>query len=144
MTSPHPAPPLGGVIESVLYTADMKQARDFFTRVLGLEPHLEDERFTAYPTGNTMLLLFQRGQTGETVRLPDDMGTIPPHDGDGRQHLALAIPAESLDDWEAHLADQGIEIEGRTRWPKGSVSLYFRDPDGHLLELVTPGLWPNY
>ena len=26
----------------------------------------------------------------------------------------------------------------------GGESLYFRDPDGHLLELVTPGLWPNY
>jgi hypothetical protein len=29
-------------------------------------------------------------------------------------------------------------------WPEGSTSIYFRDPDGHLLELVTPGLWPNY
>ncbi|NRB56056.1 MAG: VOC family protein [Salinicola sp.] len=144
MTSPHHAPPLGGVIESVLYTADMKRARDFFTQVLGLEPHLEDERFTAYPTGDTMLLVFQQGQTGETVELPHGMGTIPPHDGAGRQHLALAIPSASLDDWEAHLAARGIEIEGRTRWPKGSVSLYFRDPDNHLLELVTPGLWPNY
>ncbi|WP_110707801.1 VOC family protein [Salinicola sp. CR57] len=144
MTSPHHAPPLGGVIESVLYTADMKRARHFFTQVLGLESHLEDERFTAYPTGNTMLLVFQQGQTGETVHLPDDMGAIPPDDGEGRQHLALAIPAESLDDWEVHLAAHGIAIEGRTRWPKGSVSLYFRDPDDHLLELVTPGLWPNY
>ncbi|MGB8822056.1 MAG: glyoxalase, partial [Pseudolabrys sp.] len=23
-------------------------------------------------------------------------------------------------------------------------SLYFRDPDGHLLELATPGLWSIY
>ncbi|MGQ7244220.1 VOC family protein [Salinicola sp. V024] len=144
MASSHQAPPLGGVIESVLYTQDMTQAREFFTRVLGLTAHLEDERFTAYPTGDTMLLVFQQGQTDETVELPHDMGTIPPHDGTGRQHLALAIPADSLEAWEAHLADQGVEIEGRTRWPKGSVSLYFRDPDGHLLELVTPGLWPNY
>ncbi|OLO09440.1 glyoxalase [Salinicola sp. MH3R3-1] len=144
MASSNQAPPLGGVIESVLYTRDMSRTREFFARVLGLTAHLEDERFTAYPTGNTMLLVFQRGQTDETVFLPDDMGTIPPHDGEGRQHLALAIPADSLEAWETHLADQSVEIEGRTRWPKGSVSLYFRDPDGHLLELVSPGLWPNY
>ena len=27
---------------------------------------------------------------------------------------------------------------------RGAVSLYFRDPDGNLGELVTPGLWANY
>ncbi len=26
----------------------------------------------------------------------------------------------------------------------GGTSLYFRDPDGHLLELVTPGIWSIY
>ena len=23
-------------------------------------------------------------------------------------------------------------------------SIYFRDPDGHLVELATPGLWPGF
>lgn len=138
------APALRGVIETVLYTADMARARTFFETVLGLSPHLADERFTAYPTGHSMLLLFQQGQTDDTVQLPDDMGTIPPHDGDGRQHIALAIDDDALADWEAHLARHEVTIEGRTHWPPGGESLYFRDPDGHLLELVTPGLWPNY
>ena len=35
-------------------------------------------------------------------------------------------------------------LEGRTEWPRGGVSVYFRDPDGHLLELATPGLWEGY
>ena len=30
------------------------------------------------------------------------------------------------------------------KWPRGGESLYFRDPDGHLVELATPGLWANY
>jgi catechol 2,3-dioxygenase-like lactoylglutathione lyase family enzyme len=30
------------------------------------------------------------------------------------------------------------------RWPRGGESIYFRDPDGHLVELATPGLWDNY
>jgi catechol 2,3-dioxygenase-like lactoylglutathione lyase family enzyme len=36
-----------------------------------------------------------------------------------------------------------VAIEGRVDWPRGAKSIYFRDPDGHLLELGTPGLWPN-
>ena len=38
------------------------------------------------------------------------------------------------------LPTEGIAIEGRTKWPRGGESIYFRDPDGHLVELATPGL----
>ena len=27
---------------------------------------------------------------------------------------------------------------------RGGQSVHFRDPDGRLLELATPGLWPGY
>ncbi len=137
-------PKLNGVLETVLYTEDMARARCFFETILGLEAETADERFTAYPVAATMLLVFQQGQTRDTVELPDGMGTIPPHDGGGRQHVALAIDKGELDAWEAHLAKHAVRVEGRTHWPKGGESLYFRDPDGHLLELATPGIWPNY
>jgi catechol 2,3-dioxygenase-like lactoylglutathione lyase family enzyme len=71
-------------------------------------------------------------------------GTIPPHDGDGPVHVAFSIAGDTLPAWEARLAELGVAIEGRTKWPRGGVSIYFRDPDGHLLELATPGLWPGY
>ncbi|OHV10886.1 VOC family protein [Kushneria phosphatilytica] len=133
-----------GIIETVLYTGDMTASRTFFESVMGLEPHNSDERFTAYPVGHSMLLIFQQGQTDETVRLPEGMGTIPPHNGGGEQHIALAVGADTLPAWETRLAEHGIAIEGRTHWPPGGESIYFRDPDHHLIELVTPGLWPNY
>ena len=71
-------------------------------------------------------------------------GTIPPHDGHGPLHIAFAVSAEDLPTWERRLGQHGIAIEGRTRWSRGSESIYFRDPDGHLLELATPGLWATY
>ena len=89
-----------------------------------------------------MLLLFAKGATLETVRLPG--GTIPPHDGSGRLHVAFAVAEADLPAWERRLAEAGVEIVGRTDWPRGGRSVYFRDPDGHLVELATPGLWPNY
>ena len=110
---------------------------------MALKPLTRDARFRAYDVGGrSVLLLFRRGATLETVRMPG--GTIPPHDGHGPLHIAFAIAAEALPDWEQRLADQGVAIEGRTTWSRGGQSIYFRDPDGHLLELATPGLWAIY
>ena len=71
-------------------------------------------------------------------------GTIPPHDGSGALHVAFAISAAELPRWEEHLRAHDIGIEGRTAWRRGGTSNYFRDPDGPLLELATPGLWTIY
>jgi catechol 2,3-dioxygenase-like lactoylglutathione lyase family enzyme len=58
--------------------------------------------------------------------------------------MAFSIDADALSGWETHLTGCGVTIEGRTHWPRGGTSIYFRDPDGHLLELATPGLWKGY
>nr|WP_237705563.1 hypothetical protein [Chthoniobacter flavus] len=34
-----------------------------------------------------------------------------------------------------------MEVESRVTWERGGESIYFRDPDGHLLEMLTPGVW---
>ena len=89
-----------------------------------------------------MFLVFKRGATLDTVHLPG--GTIPPHDGHGPLHLAFGVTADELPQWERRLTDKGIAIEARTAWPRGGHSIYFRDPDNHLLELVTRGVWKIY
>ena len=110
---------------------------------MGLTRLIGDERLIAFAVpGRSVLLLFRRGTTLETVTLPG--GTIPPHDGHGPVHLAFAVSRDALPRWEARLSDHEVSIEGRTRWPRGGESVYFRDPDGHLVELATPGLWTTY
>jgi catechol 2,3-dioxygenase-like lactoylglutathione lyase family enzyme len=111
--------------------------------VLELTVLTHDARFRAYGVGGeSVLLLFRRGATLETVRMPG--GTIPPHAGHGPLHLAFAIARDALAQWEERLREHGVPIEGRTEWSRGGHSIYFRDPDGHLLELATPGLWAIY
>jgi catechol 2,3-dioxygenase-like lactoylglutathione lyase family enzyme len=138
-----PLPQLSGVIETALYVDDLERARVFYADVMGLAPLTSDSRFLAFDVGGrSVLLLFQRGATLETLHLPG--GTIPPHDGSGPVHVAFSITAADLPAWEKQLGAHEVAIEGRTDWPRGGHSVYFRDPDGHLLELVTPGVWAIY
>jgi catechol 2,3-dioxygenase-like lactoylglutathione lyase family enzyme len=139
-----------GLLETALYVADLDRSRDFYERVLGLGPDIgttaekeSQERFRPLQMpGGQVLFLFSKGFATTTAVLPG--GTIPPHDGNGRLHLAFAISASEVDAWRERLRSHGVSIEGEMEWPRGGTSLYFRDPDGHLVELATPGLWSIY
>lgn len=130
------------ILETALYVADLARSRDFYEQVMGLARLAEDDHFAAYEAGPTVLLLFAQGSADHRVETPH--GAIPPHDAAGRQHIALGVPKGELDAWEVRLDQAGIAIESRMDWPPGGSSLFFRDPDGHLLELATPGLWRNH
>jgi catechol 2,3-dioxygenase-like lactoylglutathione lyase family enzyme len=82
-----------------------------------------------------VLLLFKKGGSREIVS---------PHDGDGELHVAFAIAASELARWETWLAENGVAVEEKRTWERGGTSVYFRDPNRHLLEIATPGVWSNY
>ncbi len=136
---------INGVVESILYTDDLGRASTFYRDVLGLEPMKGDPaRFQALDAGaGRVLLLFKRGATLTAQPVPTG-GTIPPHDGAGPQHIAFGISAADYERWRQRLAECAVVVESEATWERGGRSLYFRDPDLHLLELVTPGIWPNY
>jgi catechol 2,3-dioxygenase-like lactoylglutathione lyase family enzyme len=135
-------PKLDRVLETALYVDDLDRAAAFYAELFDLSFLYADERLRAFAVGAGVLLLFRRGASLQTMTMPG--GTIPPHDGSGPLHVAFAIAADELVPWEERLRDRGIPVEGRTEWQRGGRSIYFRDPDGHLLELATPGLWRIY
>ena len=138
-----PAPALTGVLETALYVRDLDVSEAFWGGLLGARTLFADARMRALDVaGRHVLLLFLQGASNHEN--PSPGGAIPAHDGTGRLHFALAIPRESLADWERRLAEQGVAVEARVYPPRGGTSLYFRDPDGHLAELATPGLWEIY
>jgi catechol 2,3-dioxygenase-like lactoylglutathione lyase family enzyme len=139
-----PAPVIHGVVESILYTDDLPRAVEFYRATLGFVVLAGDgERFQALDAGGKgVLLLFKRG--GTLQAMPVHGGMIPPHDGRGPHHIAFAIDFEAYGAWCERLRQSGVPIESEAHWERGGRSLYFRDPDGHLVELVTPGIWPNY
>ncbi len=131
------------VIETGLYSSDVIQAADFYRKVFGFETLVSSPRLVALDVaGRDVLLIFQCG--GSTEGLETAGGVIPPHDGSGPSHFAFAIEKRDVERWARHLEVLGITIESRVAWERGGISLYFRDPDGHSVELVTPGTWATH
>jgi catechol 2,3-dioxygenase-like lactoylglutathione lyase family enzyme len=136
-------PRLTGILETCLHVADLTRSLEFYRKLFGFPLLVSDARMAALAVADKQVfLLFLKGASEHDM--PIAGGVIPGHGGDGRLHMAFAIPATELDDWQRRLAEQGVELAGTVHWPLGGVSLYFRDPDQHLIELATPGIWAVY
>ncbi|HYL72698.1 MAG TPA: VOC family protein [Bryobacteraceae bacterium] len=136
-------PTVGRVLETSLYVDELPRSIDFYQRLFGFEKLVADDRFCALNVHDQqVLLLFRKRGTLEPIVFPG--GVLPPHDGDGQTHLAFTIAAEDEEEWTQSLNAANVAVESRVTWPRGGFSLYFRDPDSHLLELVSPGCWKFY
>jgi catechol 2,3-dioxygenase-like lactoylglutathione lyase family enzyme len=130
-------PKTDGILESSLYVSDLPRSVRFYEETFGFCVISDfGERGCAMHAGTRqVLLLFKKGAS---------RATQTPHDGDGELHVAFAIPSAELAKWEAWLKTRGIAVEEKRTWELGGWSLYFRDPDRHLIELATPGVWSVY
>lgn len=130
-------PNTAGILESSLYVSDVAASASFFEKLFGFQVITDfGGRGCAMNAGpRQVLLLFKKGASRDIVS---------PHDGDGELHIAFAIAAADLANWEAWLAENGIAVEEKRVWERGGTSLYFRDPDRHLIEVATPGVWSTY
>jgi catechol 2,3-dioxygenase-like lactoylglutathione lyase family enzyme len=124
------------VVETAIYVDDLQAAETFYGTILGLRViGKEQGRHVFFQVGEASVLLAFRAE----ATLRGDQ--LPPHGASGPGHFALGIEAESLDAWRMHLHGHGVTIEKEVEWPRGGKSLYFRDPAGNSVELVTPGVW---
>ena len=130
-------PKTEGLLESSLYVDDVDRSARFYEKIFGFRVISDfGGRGCAMQAGDRqVLLLFKKGGS---------LQIQSPHDGAGELHLAFAIADTELERWEAWLGENGIAVEEKRAWKLGGVSLYFRDPDRHLLEVVTPGVWSIY
>jgi catechol 2,3-dioxygenase-like lactoylglutathione lyase family enzyme len=124
------------VIETGIYVNDLDRAETFYRDVLGLTVvGKEAGRHVFFRVGSrSMLLAFHPPAT-----LKGD--TLPAHGATGPGHFALGIATADLDAWRDRLLAHGVVIEKEVHWPRGGRSLYFRDPAGNSVELITPGCW---
>jgi lactoylglutathione lyase len=121
-----------GLFETFVYVADFQRSRRFYEDVLGLTVGwLSEERksilYWVGPPGSAMLGVVER---------PVDKVVL--------QHFSFSIALEDMKEAVSFLEHRGIR--GHNLIDKGpspqvhswmpAVSLYFEDPDGHLLEFI--------
>jgi catechol 2,3-dioxygenase-like lactoylglutathione lyase family enzyme len=134
-------PKTSRIVETCLYVADVDRAAAWYSRIFGFAVIFQQEnRLRALQVAeDQVLLLFKEKASLQPTTLPG--GILPPHDGSGPIHIAFAMQTAEADQWENHLSANGVAVESRVLWEAGYKSLYFRDPDGHTLELITGDYW---
>ena len=115
----------------VLTVRDVDETCRFYSRVLGMEPVTFGGGRRALRFGAQKLNLHQAG------------AEVAPHAADpapGSADLCLLTDTSSVD-VVAHLAVCGVEVEQGPVEREGATgtlwSVYFRDPDGNLIEVGT-------
>ena len=115
--------------------------KTFYTEKLGLEFVSEEkDRHIFLKAGKSMLLVFNPNNTltmGKSVFPIHGVNTPP-----SIIHLAFEIDKEDYNNWKERLDKNEIIIEKEIEFDKGIRSIYFRDPVGNLIELITKDAWP--
>jgi uncharacterized protein (TIGR02246 family) len=130
-------PPLHGLLEAALYVENVDRAVHFYQTVLGFEIIDQDDRLCALGVAKRQILLVCQKEASKSL-------PARAHHASGRQHVCFAIPTEAFDEWQTRLQEHAVAVEATQIWSRGGRSLYFRDPDQHLIELASPGVWSIY
>jgi catechol 2,3-dioxygenase-like lactoylglutathione lyase family enzyme len=120
--------PLRHLDYTIIYARDMAAMRRFYGATLNFPVNRElGPKWIEYRIGSSLLALTERGL------LFDDPPTPP---GALSVQLGFRVAPKEVDDCAKVLAARGVTIAGPpTDQPWGHRTLFFRDPDGNMLEI---------
>jgi lactoylglutathione lyase len=113
---------------TVIFARNMDAMRDFYETVMEF-PLLcaLSDRWIEYRVGSTTLALTAHG-----ARFSD----TPPEQGALSLQLAFRVPPKAVAECAAALEAKGVKlISPLTDHPFGHRTIFFRDPDGNVLEI---------
>ncbi len=128
-----------GLHHITLICADAQRTVDFYTRVLGQRFVKKTINFDD-PGSYHLYFGDERGSPGSAITFFEWPGARRGYPGiGGTHHFALQVPDyDGLLQWKRRLTDLEIAVEGPLD-RHYFVSIYFRDPDGTILEIATRG-----
>jgi catechol 2,3-dioxygenase-like lactoylglutathione lyase family enzyme len=112
-----------GIDHVVLHVNDVRRSKKFYAGILGMTAYREDDGQVFMHAGRQGVALFEK---------PGDVPLAAGHD---LNHLAFNVASGTYETLKAELEMQGVEVSGR---PGQERCIYFRDPDGHRLQLMLP------
>jgi catechol 2,3-dioxygenase-like lactoylglutathione lyase family enzyme len=112
-----------GVDHVVLHVSNVERSKTFYTEVLGMTVYQEDAGQVFLHAGRQGVALFKQPAGGLLTA------------GNDLNHLALNVAAGTYESLKAELERNGVAVSAR---PGEERCIYFRDPDGHRLQLVVP------
>ena len=113
---------------SVVFVRDMVAMRGFYEGVLGFAISRElSPRWIEYRLGDNTLALAEPTLTAGDARLPSGAASL---------QLAFKVAPAEVDQCADELVRQGIDLVSAPKDQAfGHRMLFFRDPDGNLLEI---------
>jgi len=127
------------ILETVLYADNLEETNWFYREVLGLrEPRvMRDLGLVFRIDEHQVLIIFDPKESKVPGR------AVPSHGARGPTHIAFRIHPQTYQGWLDQLSKHGIPIEHEQTWERTDPgnSIYFRDPSGNSIELITADIW---
>jgi catechol-2,3-dioxygenase len=112
-----------GIDHVVLYVRDLACSKQFYMGLLGMEWEHGDDGAAFLRCGSQQVALFEAKPGAEI------------HAGSEVNHMAMRLGTGTREEVKAILEAAGCQVHGR---PGDPDCLYFQDPDGHRLQVLTP------
>lgn len=112
---------VNGIDHVVLHVKDLERSKRFYIDLLGFEIAHESSWQSFLRCGSQQVALFERAEMEINA-------------GDEMNHMALRLEAGEYEEVKAALESEGVEVSGR---PGDDHCIYFSDPDGHRLQVLT-------
>jgi catechol 2,3-dioxygenase-like lactoylglutathione lyase family enzyme len=110
----------------ILLCQDLARMKAFYHEVLGFPIERDWEDWIEMRAGSVLLTLRRRGRPYDG-HIPKDSASV---------QLAFRVAPSEVEPWHARLRQEHVEIlEPPRDWDYGHRTLFFKDPEGNILEI---------
>ena len=123
-----PQLPIRSLDYTVIFARQMAAMREFYGTTLGFPVHKElGPRWVEFRVGSNLLALTERGVVFDDPSPPIGVLSV---------QLAFRVAPSEVSSCASALGERGVSIiSGPTDHSWGHRTLFFRDPDGNVLEI---------